>query len=302
MALIGVVSLASLLLGVAVTSATQASHAAGVKAPPAPVASDVERPPVIDELPVPVVVSAPRAVQVCELPTVIEALGQGDDEGAVAAAGGGSMVRTAITQHRADCIDLSDPRSVWFVVNKQRPFPDPSWAPVDLVTPEGIRDLDGSSLDRTATAALLRMVEDAGEDGVGDMAIASAYRSYETQVANHSDQVAAQGGEADRSSARPGHSEHQTGFTADLVACDGGGCGGLDAFGASAQGRWVAENGWRYGWIVRYEPGQEKVTGYEPEPWHVRYIGPDLAEAYHEGGFRTLEAFFGLPAAPDYAD
>ena len=62
----------------------------------------------------------------------------------------------------------------------------------------------------------------------------------------------------------------------------------------------MAENGWRYGFIVRYEPGQTAVSGYDSEPWHLRYIGPQLAAAYHDGGFHTLEAFFGLPAAPNY--
>ena len=52
---------------------------------------------------------------------------------------------------------------------------------------------------------------------------------------------------------------------------------------------------------MRYQDGQTPITGYQPEPWHLRYIGPELARAYHDGGFRTLEEFFGLPAAPDYA-
>jgi D-alanyl-D-alanine carboxypeptidase len=53
--------------------------------------------------------------------------------------------------------------------------------------------------------------------------------------------------------------------------------------------------------VVRYLEGQTAVTGYQPEPWHLRYIGPQLARAYHDGGFLTLEEFFGLPGAPDYA-
>lgn len=55
-----------------------------------------------------------------------------------------------------------------------------------------------------------------------------------------------------------------------------------------------------FGFITRYAEGRESVSGYEPEAWHQRYIGPELARAYHEGGYTTLEEFFGLPAAPTY--
>jgi len=103
---------------------------------------------------------------------------------------------------------------------------------------------------------------------------------------------------ADAASARAGHSEHQTGLALDLVACSP--CGGIEAFGATPQGEWVAAHAWEYGFIVRYESGATGVTGYMPEPWHLRYIGRELAAVYHHGGFHTLEEFFGLPAAPDY--
>ena len=66
------------------------------------------------------------------------------------------------------------------------------------------------------------------------------------------------------------------------------------------QGQWIVAHGWEYGWITRYEDGYTPVTGYSPEPWHLRYIGPELARAYHDGGWHTLEEFFGLPAAPTY--
>ena len=85
-----------------------------------------------------------------------------------------------------------------------------------------------------------------------------------------------------------------------MVACGAGGCGGLDDLAGTAQGDWVAEHAWEYGFIVRYEEGFTGVTGYVPEPWHLRYVGTDLARHYHEGGWHTLESFFGLPAAPDY--
>ena len=74
----------------------------------------------------------------------------------------------------------------------------------------------------------------------------------------------------------------------------GDGCGTLDDLGATAQGQWIVEHAWEFGWITRYEDGFTPVTGYSPEPWHLRYIGPELARAYHDGGWHTLEDFFGL--------
>jgi D-alanyl-D-alanine carboxypeptidase len=83
------------------------------------------------------------------------------------------------------------------------------------------------------------------------------------------------------------------------VAC-GLGCGGLDGFGGTTQSDWVAAHAWEHGFIVRYEDVGSPITGYAPEPWHLRYVGVDLAAAYHNGGFHTLEEFFGLPPAPGY--
>ena len=83
------------------------------------------------------------------------------------------------------------------------------------------------------------------------------------------------------------------------AACNSG-CAAIESFGGTPQGAWVAANAWRFGFIVRYEDGYTPITGYEWEAWHLRYIGPELAQVYHDGGFYTLEDFFGLPAAPTY--
>ena len=104
---------------------------------------------------------------------------------------------------------------------------------------------------------------------------------------------------ADLVSARPGFSEHQSGITGDLIACNGG-CGTLDDLAASRQGAWLRDHAWKYGWITRYEEGYTATTGYLPEPWHMRFVGQELARAYHQGDWHTLEDFFGLPAAPEY--
>jgi D-alanyl-D-alanine carboxypeptidase len=145
------------------------------------------------------------------------------------------------------------------------------------------------------------MVAAAAQAGVGEIAMQSAYRSYSTQESSYGSHVSDRGTEgAELVSARPGHSEHQSGLAADVVACGEAGCTTLDGLAATPQGEWIAAHAWEFGWIVRYEEGRTPVTGYSPEPWHLRYLGADLARAYHEGGWHTLEEFFALPAAPDY--
>jgi zinc D-Ala-D-Ala carboxypeptidase len=80
----------------------------------------------------------------------------------------------------------------------------------------------------------------------------------------------------------------------------GGGCDIETCFATTAEGRWVAANGHRYGYVIRYPEGAQGVTGFKFEPWHVRYVGVALATELHETGVATLEEFFGLPAAPAY--
>ena len=148
---------------------------------------------------------------------------------------------------------------------------------------------------------LNKLVEDAAADGAGKIGLNNGYRSYDLQVRTYNGHVQTMGKEwADSESARPGHSEHQTGLAFDVVACNPT-CGGIQEFGGTPQSDWVAEHAWEYGFIVRYEDGRQGTTGFVYEPWHLRYIGKELAKAYHEGGFETLEEFFKLPKAPDYS-
>jgi D-alanyl-D-alanine carboxypeptidase len=144
------------------------------------------------------------------------------------------------------------------------------------------------------------MLQGAAAAGAGELALGSAFRSYETQQSTYSSQVGARGVEgADLVSARPGYSEHQSGLAGDVLPCNGG-CGTIDDLDASPQGAWVKAHAWEYGFIVRYTEGKTDVTGYIAEPWHLRYVGPELAAEYTAGGWQSLEEFFGLPAAPQY--
>ncbi len=232
---------------------------------------------------------------------VTDAIATGDPEAVVVAAGGGEAFRDGVVAGRASrCIALNHPAWDWVVVNKQRPVEPIDYAP-DVIAPATYSPI-GAHLDPAAAAALDAMVDAARDAGAGDIGLESGYRSYDTQTDSYNAQVGLRGSiaEADLTSARPGYSEHQLGLAADLVACDGASCGTMYEFGASPQGAWVADNAWRYGWIVRYEAHTTGTTGYEAEPWHLRYVGVELATAYAEGGYDTYEEFWELPAAPEY--
>lgn len=119
--------------------------------------------------------------------------------------------------------------------------------------------------------------------------ISSGYRSYTYQEKLYNNYVSQDGKEqADTYSARPGHSEHQTGLAFDLNTID-------DSFANTPEGQWVKDNCYKYGFIIRYPKGKEKETGYQYESWHLRYVGKDLAlKLYNNGNWITLEEHFNL--------
>lgn len=294
---------AALFIGSVVTAATLAASPDAVgdtasspePSPPLPAAASV--------LPAPVLESALPATALCDLPSVQAAVGAGDDAAVIAASGGAEALRAAVATGGAPCVALDDPRRVWVVVNKLRGYTPSDYAPPGLIAPPGVRNLVGGTLQPAAADALGSLVAAAAAEGAGQIALDSGYRSFTTQRATYRSQVASRGTDgADLISARPGYSEHQSGLAADVVSCGGGGCSSIADFASTQAGAWVAANSWRYGWIVRYAEGQTGVTGYQPEPWHLRFVGVDLARSYHDGGYYTLEQFFGLPVAPDYAD
>ncbi|WP_353115947.1 M15 family metallopeptidase [Microbacterium sp.] len=253
----------------------------------------------VTELP-PVEISATPAVDPCADPAVTKALGAGDDAAAIAAFGGGEAFRLAVSSGTAPCVSLSDPAHEWVVVNKARPLDPARYAPASLGG-TGLRTTTGSGEARPVVSqALAQLAKGSADAGAGAIGVNNGYRSYDLQQRTYSTHVRNRGQAwADSESARPGHSEHQTGLALDIVACSPG-CGEIQGFTGTPQAQWVAAHAWEYGFIVRYEDGRTAVTGYVHEAWHVRYIGKELAAAYHAGGFHTLEEFFGLPAAPDY--
>lgn len=185
---------------------------------------------------------------------------------------------------------LDDPASMWVVVDKRRPLNPRSYAPTDL-TAVG----NGQYLRAAAAEAFARMVADAKTAGYS-LSAESGYRSYDTQVSVYGNEVKNYGqAVADSESARPGFSEHQTGWSVDIASP---GCI-EDCFGTTAAATWVLANSAKYGFFQRYPDGKSAVTGYRHESWHFRYVGPALAAEIVKSS-QTMEEYFGLPAAPDY--
>lgn len=141
-------------------------------------------------------------------------------------------------------------------------------------------------IKQEAADALAEMQSAAEADGL-NLFVISGYRSYEKQKAVYEGWVSIDGVEkADTYSARPGHSDHQTGYTFDLNSCE-------DSFAYTAEAEWIAEHCAEYGFIIRYPKGKEAYTGYIYEPWHVRWVGKEKAKLIMESGL-SLEEYYGI--------
>jgi len=139
--------------------------------------------------------------------------------------------------------------------------------------------------DPTALAALHELIAAMQAEGYAISDQYSGFRSYETQVGLYQSYVDQDGvAAADRYSARPGYSEHQTGLAFDLIDTSGN---LVQEPGAS---KWLLKNAAKYGFIVRYQEGKEASTGYMPESWHLRYIGEDAKDVAASG--KSLEEYF----------
>ncbi len=150
----------------------------------------------------------------------------------------------------------------------------------------GLPEDYGDGLDSTALQAFETMAEDAALDGI-ELYIVSGFRSYFTQAVAYENFCYSRGQEeADRISARPGHSEHQTGLAMDINSTS-------LSFEGTPEAEWLAEHCSEYGFVIRYPKDKEDITGYIYEPWHLRYLGKDLAEYLTENNL-TLEEYFGI--------
>lgn len=153
-------------------------------------------------------------------------------------------------------------------------------------------DFNPGGLHPDAKAAFDEMRTAAAAEGI-TLKIISGYRSYSQQTKTYGNYVARDGKEeADRYSARPGHSEHQTGLAMDINSLQ-------QSFADTAAGKWLAEHCAEYGFIIRYTADKEAETGFMYEPWHIRYLGVEMAKAVTESGL-CLEEYLGITSV--YAD
>lgn len=154
-------------------------------------------------------------------------------------------------------------------------------------------DYNPNGLTEEFMNAYNKMQNAAKEEGI-NLKIVSGYRSYEYQKGLYNNYVKSDGKDnADTYSARPGHSEHQTGLAADLNLVD-------TSFENTKEGIWLANNCYKYGFILRYPKGKQGITGYIYEPWHFRYIGDEAENLYNNGQWITLEEYLGIDSK--YAD
>jgi zinc D-Ala-D-Ala carboxypeptidase len=187
-----------------------------------------------------------------------------------------------------------EPGGIWWVVNKKRPLPK-GYEPASLTTPNiKLRwaPVAESMQVSTTIAPSLEAMHKAMTEAGFDVMLISGFRSEATQTELYNNYVAQAGQEeADRLSARPGTSEHQTGLVVDLGRSDKE-CELEQCFGELPEGKWLAENAHKYGFIIRYPQGKEAIVGYMYEPWHLRYVGKELATELHTTK-QTMEGFFG---------
>lgn len=146
----------------------------------------------------------------------------------------------------------------------------------------------GNGLTNATTEAFNKMQAAAKIDGL-NIYISSGFRSYSYQKTLYNNYVNRDGVvAADTYSARAGHSEHQSGLAFDVNTIN-------DSFANTEEGKWLNDNCYKYGFILRYPKGKSDETGYQYEPWHFRYVGVELAEKlYNNGNWITVEDYFGI--------
>lgn len=141
-------------------------------------------------------------------------------------------------------------------------------------------------LDPTCQSQFNKLQSDAAAQGL-NIWLSSGFRSYDYQNQIYNNYVARDGqAAADTYSARPGHSEHQSGLAIDVNQID-------DSFIGTPEAIWLENHCHEYGFILRYPQGKQDITGYKYESWHIRYVGTDMSYPIHDSGL-TLEEYFGI--------
>ena len=185
-------------------------------------------------------------------------------------------------------ITVSNPDSMLVLVNKNYALSE-DYEPSDLVLPNvlstGYNPNQNIYLRKEAAIHLEQLFYAAQNEAGLTLLARSGYRSYQTQISLYDRYVSQNGTEkADTFSARAGHSEHQTGLAMDVTA-DSVNRQLVTDFGITPEGIWLKENAHRFGYIIRYLEGREDETGYQYEPWHIRYVGVEAATEIYENNW-----------------
>lgn len=172
------------------------------------------------------------------------------------------------------------------LVNKYTSLPE-KYAPDDIVEMSNWYAYPGNSIRKDVYAAFKEMSEAAKEDGY-TLIVNSSYRSYDEQKEIYDDYDNNRGKEyADKYAARPDYSEHQTGLSLDIFSPGAN----MSNFANTETYKWLSENCFKYGFILRYPEGKQDITGYNYEAWHYRYLGKDLAKKVYDSGL-TYDEYY----------
>lgn len=228
--------------------------------------------------------------------TIIDPAGSDEENGANPSPGetdGSGNGSGSASPDQPDRATATNAESVAVLVNKEFALPE-DYEPDDLVYPDvrfTFKDkIDKRKMRQEAASALEELFAGAEKDGIY-LAGVSAYRSHSTQTSLFNRYVERDGLEKAKTySAEPGHSEHETGLAIDVSGSDGK-CAAEDCFGGTPEAEWLADHASEYGFIIRYPEGKEDITGYKYEPWHLRYVGKEIAADIAERGI-TLEEYY----------
>ena len=186
-----------------------------------------------------------------------------------------------------DSKEADTSKGMYTLVNKYY-YLDKNYIPDDLVDVEKEYARDSAKMNKTAYENFKKMADAAKEEGL-TLLITTAYRNYNFQATLYNNYVRQDGKEqADTYSARPGYSEHQLGYSADLTNKERVSFG---EFKNTKEFNWLKNNAYKYGFIIRYTEANQYITGYVPESWHYRYVGDDIAKYIYENNI-TYEEYY----------
>lgn len=187
-------------------------------------------------------------------------------------------------------INIDNPDDPLVIVNKYYKLSS-TFIPKNLVKIDNAHSYHGNSYQVIPIVKENLDIMFADMEKVGlKMQVKSAYRSYQMQVTGYNEYVAASGEAiANTFSAKPGHSEHQTGMALDFVSA----AGEYSVFSKTAEYAWVKDNAYKYGFIQRYQDNKNNITGYQTESWHFRYVGKDIAKYIYDNNL-TFDEYYAM--------